>query len=73
MGRRSESQCVGCGKPCIRYACPYYDCEVVFCDDCGFDIYSDETIYTWGSLELCRDCYCAREEEEEENDGKKET
>ena len=68
MGRRIESQCVGCGKPCRGSGCPYYECEITFCDDCGMDFYSDDTIYHWGDNELCRGCYCAREEEENDRE-----
>ena len=47
-----ESDCVGCVLPCIYEACPHYQVEVHYCDECGYE----DTLYEtdWG--ELCEDC-----------------
>ena len=47
-----ESDCVGCELPCIYEACPHYQVEVHYCDECGYEDILYET--DWG--ELCKDC-----------------
>lgn len=51
MSRKIESRCVGCDLPCIHNACPYYQCEVSYCDDCG-----DEAEYEFDGDDYCGGC-----------------
>lgn len=50
---RVESECVGCGLPCLYGACPYYKVKRLYCDDCGEDM---EHLYRFAGYELCVDC-----------------
>ena len=48
---RIENHCVGCEKPCIHDACPYYSVECHYCDKCGepAEICTDDG-------DFCREC-----------------
>lgn len=51
--KKTESDCVGCGLPCLYTACPYYEVTVFYCDDCGEEC---ENLYEFDDEELCIDC-----------------
>lgn len=46
-----ENQCVDCGLPCMKSACPYYRVFVAYCDRCGE--YAD---YRIDDSDLCEKC-----------------
>lgn len=50
--RKTESECVCCGFPCIREACPNYSVTRYYCDKCK----GEETLYKYNEKELCTDC-----------------
>ena len=51
--RSVESNCVGCGLPCVPY-CSYNRSSVVCtCDKCKAEV---DVLYQIGDDELCRDC-----------------
>lgn len=51
-----ESDCVDCGQPCIRNACPHYSVPHYYCDEC-----KEETeIYEVDDEQLCVDCIVKR-------------
>lgn len=50
--RRIESDCMGCDMICIHRACPYYEVEYFYCDEC----HDNATLYEWDGRELCIDC-----------------
>ena len=50
--RKTECECVDCGKPCLRNACPYYEVTRFYCDECG----EEETLYHYDGEELCMNC-----------------
>ena len=50
--KRTESECVDCGKPCIGIACPNYEVTRYYCDECG----EEETLYDYEGEELCAEC-----------------
>ena len=48
-----ENQCVGCEKPCLHEACPYYSVEVHYCDHCkGYT----PALYRYNGWDYCKDC-----------------
>lgn len=50
--KRTESECVDCGKPCIGLACPYYRVTRYYCDKCK----TEEKLYEYEGKELCAEC-----------------
>lgn len=52
--RRTETDCVNCGLPCVGY-CAYKNSETIYltCDKCGSDA---ERLYKVDYEELCREC-----------------
>ena len=50
--RKTESECVQCGMPCIGSACPNYAVTRYYCDKCG----EEETLYDYEGEELCAEC-----------------
>lgn len=50
--RAYTNECVGCQLPCIYNACPYYNVERFYCDECGIEAKLRETDYG----ELCESC-----------------
>lgn len=50
--KKTESECVGCGFPCLLGACPNYRVTRYYCDKC----YSEETLYKTDEGELCAEC-----------------
>lgn len=52
-----ESDCLECGLPCKGKACPHYEIEVHYCDECGKEL---EFIYEDDGDEVCEDCLCHR-------------
>ena len=56
---RKESDCVGCGFPCMHSACPHYSVKVMECDRCGADV---SALYTipgrpiFPYKHMCEDC-----------------
>lgn len=51
--KKTESECVSCGLPCMRSACPYYSVTRYYCDKCGNE---EEHLYHFEGEELCIDC-----------------
>lgn len=51
---KEVSDCVDCGKPCIRNACRYYKTNVYYCDGCGLQI--DCAVYEKDGHHLCENC-----------------
>lgn len=52
--RRTENECVGCppNLACLYRACPFYEVNRYYCDECN-----DETIlYEFDGQELCIEC-----------------
>lgn len=56
------SGCVGCGKPCIFEACPYYTEKVRICDLCGDEV---GELYWDDDEQLCEGCLLERRRVEE--------
>lgn len=50
--KRTESECVDCGFPCMGNACPNYRVTRFYCDKCG----QEETLYHTEDGDLCVDC-----------------
>jgi NADH pyrophosphatase NudC (nudix superfamily) len=50
--KKTESECVNCGLPCLREACPNFSVTRYYCDKCG----AEETLYKHDDKELCKDC-----------------
>ena len=50
--KRTENECVDCGKPCIGDACPYRHVERHYCDSCG----EEDKLYLYNDEELCLLC-----------------
>lgn len=50
--KRTTSECVDCGLPCIGTACRYYKVTRYYCDRCGYE----EKLYHYNDEELCADC-----------------
>lgn len=50
--RIMESECVDCGKQCLREACPKHNVAHYYCDRCG----AEDTLYKTDDGELCADC-----------------
>lgn len=50
--RKVQNECVDCGLPCIREACPYYQVVRFYCDECK----EETTLYEYDDSELCIDC-----------------
>lgn len=50
---RTESGCVGCGRPCWGTACPYYRVTVLECDRCHNEV---DELYEVDGEDLCEDC-----------------
>lgn len=52
--RKTESECVQCGMPCIGKACPNFDVTRYYCDNpkCR----AEETLYEYEGEELCGEC-----------------
>lgn len=48
-----DTECVGCGLPCIYYACPFYEVEHFKCDRCGEE---DVKLYHYNGEEICQEC-----------------
>ena len=53
----TQSECVDCGKPCLREACKYNKVTRYYCDKCGEE---DTLYYFFDGRELC--AYCVVEE-----------
>ena len=53
--KRTESECVDCGFPCMGNACPNYSVTRFYCDKCG----QEETLYHTEDGDLCVDCILA--------------
>ena len=62
---KTESECVNCGLPCLRYSCPYFSVTRFYCDDCGDEV---EDLYWFGNEQLCIDCVAQRLERVELDD-----
>lgn len=50
--KRTENECVDCGKPCIGDACPYRHVERHYCDSCG----EEDELYLYNDEDLCLFC-----------------
>ena len=50
--KKIESDCVGCGLPCLGKSCPYREVTHYYCDKCG----EEETLYYYDGAELCIEC-----------------
>lgn len=50
--KRTESECVSCGRPCMGRACPYYRVTRFYCDRCD----EETTLYHFDGEELCIGC-----------------
>lgn len=48
-----ESECVGCGKPCIKDACPHYKVRKLYCDECGQQV---RQLYVVDDKQMCKSC-----------------
>lgn len=52
MAKRIESECVSCGMPCLREACPYFAVTKYYCDKCD----EEAELFKYDGKELCIDC-----------------
>lgn len=50
--KRTESECVDCGFPCMGEACPYFRVTRYYCDECD----EEATLYKYEGQELCAEC-----------------
>lgn len=50
--KRTESECVSCGFPCMGEACPYFRVTRFYCDECK----DEAELYEYEGKELCADC-----------------
>lgn len=50
--KKTESECVQCGMPCVGRACPNYEVTRYYCDKCR----AEETLYEYEGKELCKEC-----------------
>ena len=50
--KKTECECVDCGFPCKRHACPNYEVTRFYCDECG----DEGTLYEFDGEELCISC-----------------
>ena len=50
--RRTENECVDCGKPCLGRACPFSSVTRYYCDQCG----AETLLYDTDEGELCAEC-----------------
>lgn len=50
--QKTQSECVQCGMPCTREACPNFAVTRYYCDECG----AEETLYEYEGKELCAEC-----------------
>lgn len=50
--KKTESECVQCGKPCMGNACPNFAVTRFYCDKCG----NEDMLFEWDGQELCREC-----------------
>lgn len=48
-----QNECVHCGKPCMKGACPYFKVTHSRCDECGEE---DVKLYQYDGFQLCLDC-----------------
>ena len=48
-----ESDCLGCGLPCMGEMCSHFKVKHYYCDGCGDD---DREIYEFDEQELCLSC-----------------
>lgn len=51
--KKVENECMQCGLPCIREACPHYKVTRYYCDECKKEV---EELYCFEGEELCLDC-----------------
>lgn len=49
---KKETDCLGCGLPCLGYTCPHYKMIYAECDLCG----NDDAKYELNDEHLCDDC-----------------
>ena len=52
MAKRIESECVSCGMPCLREACPKFAVIKYYCDKCD----EEAELFKYDGKELCIDC-----------------
>lgn len=52
MAKRIESECVSCGMPCLREACPNFAVTKFYCDKCD----EEAELFKYDGKELCIDC-----------------
>lgn len=57
MSIEIESGCVGCGLRCLGRSCPYYEVEVMYCDNCGQEMDSEENYGKDFGEDICKDCW----------------
>lgn len=50
--KKTGSECVSCGMPCMGHACPNHSVTRHYCDRCG----TEDTLYQTDEGELCADC-----------------
>lgn len=50
--RKTENECVDCGKPCMGRMCPYRNVTRFYCDRCG----EEGVLYHWEDEEVCLNC-----------------
>lgn len=47
------SDCVDCGLPCLKRACPHYQRVELICDECGDEC---DELYQYNGEQICADC-----------------
>ncbi len=52
MSLRRESDCVGCGLPCLGRSCPHWERIYFECDKCG----NENAIYEIDGEDFCENC-----------------
>lgn len=57
---KRTNECVNCDLPCIYSACPYYEVENYYCDECG----KESAVYQIDDQDLCESCFEKYLEEE---------
>jgi hypothetical protein len=50
--KKTASECVSCGFPCMGEACPYFRVTRFYCDKCG----EETELYEYEGQELCAEC-----------------
>lgn len=48
-----ESDCVGCGFPCRKNACPHYETAILTCDYCNHE---SDTLFYYDTSQICGEC-----------------